>query len=350
MRIFSIIFDIYKIRWKKLSKNMRIILLIAILSNFKLYAQIELSLSQLKVKQFGNEYDANYIITGPLEGADLTYLTKNYSADSTRFYYHDELFSGICTINSSDQSNAITFQNGKLHGHWRAINWSNDGLYTKGYFKDGLKEGWWSSGYADRETYKETLETRSESEEETLGTREEYDKGKLIRERYYYRDWTTMLSGIQGYRERTYHNGQAEDVHKYMNMENFRGENTLDGKTTSGPKNGTETYYVSKDSILKNVLLFDNGYILSKSTFKNDTLLKIDKYTIDGTKYNIHQTYFYSNGNIESKGSFNNSYNAKSGEWLFYNKDSLLIKKEVYHDLLSRKPITTYYNSDGSVK
>jgi hypothetical protein len=350
MRIFSIIFDIYKIRWKKLSKNMRIILLIAILSNFKLNAQIELSLSQLKVKQFGNEYDANYIITGPLEGADLTYLTKNYSADSTRFYYHDELFSGICTINSSDQSNAITFQNGKLHGHWRAINWSNDGLYTKGYFKDGLKEGWWSSGYADRETYKETLETRSESEEETLGTREEYDKGKLIRERYYYRDWTTMLSGIQGYREITYHNGQAEDVHKYMNMENFRGENTLDGKTTSGPKNGTETYYVSKDSILKNVLLFDNGYILSKSTFKNDTLLKIDKYTIDGTKYNIHQTYFYSNGNIESKGSFNRWYNAKSGEWLFYNKDSLLIKKEVYHDLLSRKPITTYYNSDGSVK
>ena len=317
---------------------MRIILLITILSNFKLYAQIELSLSQLKVKQYGNEYDANYIFRGPLEGADYTYLTTNYSVDSTHFYYHDELFSGICTRNSSDQSTTVTFQNGKLHGQWRDVNWSNSGLYHKGYFKDGLKEGWWNSGYTDRETFKETLWTRSE-----------YDKGKLIRERYYYRDWCTMLSGIQGYREITYHNGQAEDVHKYMNMENFRGENTLDGKTTSGPKNGTETYYVSKDSILQNVLLFDNGYILSKSTFKNDTLLKIDKYTIDGTKYNIHQTYFYSNGNIESKGSFIRESNVKSGQWLYYNKNGLLIKKEVYHDGLY-KPITTYYNSDGSVK
>ena len=60
---------------------MRIILLFIILSSFKLYAQEEVSLTQLKVKQYGNEYDVNYIITG----LDLTYLTTNYSSDSKRF-------------------------------------------------------------------------------------------------------------------------------------------------------------------------------------------------------------------------------------------------------------------------
>ena len=320
---------------------MRIILLIMLLSTFKLNAQIELPLTQLKVKQFGNEYDANYII----RGIDLTYLTTNYSSDSTCFYYNDELFSGIGRIYNSDQSTFITFQNGKLDGHWRDVMWSNHGLLHEGCFKDGLKEGWWHSGSIDLGP-----ETKNGTEfKERVMTRSEYSKGELIKERYFGRDWLTELQNIEGYREISYHNGQAEDVHKYINMEIFRGKKTLDGEKTGGPKNGTETYYTLKDSIIKEVLLFDNGYILSKSTFKNDTMLNIDKYIIDGKEYNIHQTHFYSNGNIQSKGLFITEFNVKSGEWLYYSAEGLLNKKEIYQRLL-QPPIITHYNSDGTIK
>ncbi|MDG1781863.1 MAG: hypothetical protein P8H59_12970 [Flavobacteriales bacterium] len=320
---------------------MRIILLFIILSSFKLSAQIELPLTELKVKQYGNEYDVDYIITG----LDLTYLTTNYSRDSTRFYYNDKLFTGIGEIYNSDQSTFITFQNGKLDGHWRDIMWSNGGLLHEGFFKDGLKEGWWHSGSIDLGP-----ETKDGTEfKERVMTRSEYSKGELIKERYFGRDWLTEIPSIQGYREITYRDGQAEDVHKYINMEIFRGAKTLDGHNTSGPKNGTETYYVSKDSTLTEVLLFKKGYIISKNRFKNDTLLHVDEYVIQDKDYNIKRTNYYGNGNIKSQGLIITEFDAKAGEWLYYNIEGLLHKKEIYEELF-QTPITTHYNSDGSVK
>jgi hypothetical protein len=336
---------------KKYNKNMRIILLFIILSSFKLHAQEEVSLTQLTVKQYGTEYDANYII----EGIDCTYLTTNYSSDSTRFFYNDELFTGIGTIYNSDQTTFITFQNGKLHGHWRDVMWSNFGLWHEGYFEDGLKEGWWVLGRID--LYTETdegtwikgsidlyieIENGTRFEERDI-TRSEYSKGELIKERYYDRDWLTELPSIEGYREITYHNGQAEDVHRYINMEIFRGEKT------SGPKNGTETYYVSKDSTLKEVLLFKKGYIVSKNRFKNDTLLYVDQYVIQDRAYNIKRTNFYGNGNIKNQGLIITEFETKAGEWLYYSIEGILHKKEIYKGLF-QTPITTHYNSDGSIK
>lgn len=314
---------------------MRIILFFTILSSFELYSQEEVSLTQLTVYQYGNEYEVNYII----EGIDYTYLTTNYSSDSTRFYYNDELFSGIGRIYNSGQSTFITFLNGKLHGHWRDVMWSNFGLWHEGYFEDGLKEGSWVEGHID--LYPETEEGTRFEERDIK--RSEYSKGELIKERYYDRDWLTELDSIGGYREITYHNGQAVDVHKYMNMETFRGEKT------GGPKNGSETYYVSKDSILREVLLFENGYILSKRTFKKDTILNLDNYVINGIDYNIDRTCFYSNGNVRSKGLIITEFDVKSGEWLYYDADGLLNKKEVYQKLF-QSPITTHYNSDGTIK
>jgi len=314
---------------------MRIILLFIILSSFKLYAQEEVSLTQLSVKQYGNEYDVNYIIAG----LDLTYLTTNYSSDSTRFYYNDKLFTGIGTISNSDQTTFIAFQNGKLDGHWRDVMWSNGGLLHEGYFKDGLKEGWWHSGSIDLGP-----ETKDGTEfKESVLTRSEYSKGELIKERFFGRDWLTEIHTIDGYREIIYHNGQVVDVHKYINMETFRGEKT------SGPKNGTETYYVSKDSTLKEVLLFEKGYIISKNRFKNDTLLHVDKYVIQDKQYNIKRTNYYGNGTIKSQGLIITEFDAKAGEWLYYSIEGILLKKVIYKGLF-QNPITTHYNSDGSVK
>jgi hypothetical protein len=314
---------------------MRIILFLAILSSLKLFAQEEVSLKQLTVKQYGAEYEVSHII----EAIDYTYLTTNYSSDSTSFYYNDELFTGIGTIYNIDQSTFINFQNGKLHGHWRDVMWSNFGLWHEGFFEDGLKDGVWIEGSIY--LYPETDEGTRFEERDIQ--RSEYSKGELIKERYFGRDWLTELPNIEGYREITYHNGQVEDVHRYFDIETFRGEKP------SGPKNGTETYYVSKDSLLKEVLLFENGYLLSKSTFKNDTILITDLYIINGLDYNIERTYFYSNGNVRSKGLIISEFDVKSGEWLYYSAEGLLNKKEIYQKLY-QTPIITNYNSDGTIK
>ena len=82
---------------------------------------------------------------------------------------------------------------------------------------------------------------------------------------------------------------------------------------------------------------------------QKDDCLNLDNYVINGIDYNIDRTCFYSNGNVRSKGLIITEFDVKSGEWLYYDADGLLNKKEVYQKLF-QSPITTHYNSDGTIK
>ena len=61
------------------------------------------------------------------------------------------------------------------------------------------------------------------------------------------------------------------------------------------------------------------------------------------------RTHYYGNGTIKSQGLIITGFNAKAGEWLYYSIEGILLKKVIYKGLF-QNPITTHYNSDGSVK
>ena len=75
----------------------------------------------------------------------------------------------------------------------------------------------------------------------------------------------------------------------------------------------------------------------------------VDKYVIQDKQYNIKRTNYYGNGTIKSQGLIITEFDAKAGEWLYYSIEGILLKKVIYKGLF-QNPITTHYNSDGSVK
>ena len=317
---------------------MKTILLFGILCCCKLFAQKEVQLSEITVKQNGAEYDISKFITG----LDYTYLTNEYSSKSTFFYFNKKLFTGVGKIDDSYQQTSIHFKNGRIHGNWRDIIWGNSGMYHEGNFEDGLMQGAWLEGfyvfYADT-TVNEIKMTPFEVE---IYKKIEYENNKVIKESYYGHDWLTGIPNIAGYREIIFLDEEPSGPQTYVNEDEFRG------KKIAGPKNGIETYYLSNDSINKEVLLFKNGYIISKSSYENDYLISKEEYIDNNEKYEVKVTDFYENEVIRSTGIILPEFNReKSGEWFFYKPDGVLFKKVFFKVL--EEPIETYYNADGEI-
>ena len=101
----------------------------------------KVDLYSLRVKNDSKEIDIKSIIIGE----DFTYLSDLYSANQTRFYNGNNLFSGIGIVENDNQITRITFKNGILEGAWYdQIIW-NGNLTTTGNFVNGLKDGEWKN-------------------------------------------------------------------------------------------------------------------------------------------------------------------------------------------------------------
>ena len=85
---------------------------------------------------------------------------------------------------------------------------------------------------------------------------------------------------------------------------------------------------------------------------RNDTIFQIKEFEAYNLTYNLLVTNFHKNGVIESTGQLHD-YWRKSGEWLFYNNNGVLVKKEYWEWpsgwYNSHKTKTTFFNTDGSI-
>lgn len=312
--------------------------LLTILTVVNAHAQQEVELSALTVKQFGEEYTPDHVIGG----LDYTQTTSNYVSDSTRFYLNDVLFSGVASISNAWQESSFHFESGRLHGLWYDVIWSNSNLWHQGYYDNGVKQGWWFEGTVHLQQDSIASVSATLFEEEVY-RKSFYKQGELTLERYTGRDWTSGLTEIDGYREITFANGRAQDVHRYYDAESFRGEKN------SGPKNGMETYWLDADSVSKVILHFDDGYLRLKETFRQNTLIQSEEYLVQDLNYNVVRFEYHPNGMLKSRGLILSEYDVKSGEWLYYREDGSLFKKEVYPqgDVFA-PPWTTLFHKDGT--
>ena len=65
----------------------------------------------------------------------------------TKFYFQNELFTGIGFIENENQITRISFKNGTIDGHWYdRIIW-NQNMTTEGNFVNGVKDGIWKTYY-----------------------------------------------------------------------------------------------------------------------------------------------------------------------------------------------------------
>lgn len=103
----------------------------------------KVDLFSLRVKNDTKEIDIKSVIIGE----DYTYLSDLYSANQTRFYNGNNLFTGVGFVENDNQITRITFKNGILDGEWYdQIIW-NGNMTNTGNYINGLKDGEWKSFY-----------------------------------------------------------------------------------------------------------------------------------------------------------------------------------------------------------
>ena len=285
-------------------------------------AQDTISLTNLIVKKNNIEYEINEVITG----VDLTYLSDEYSADSTLFIYQDKLFTGVGLISDSSQYTLINFKKGRLHGLWFDIMYWNSYILNKGKFKNGLKHGEWIDGSAN--AFRETT---------SIYKTEVYKKGILDGPQRYYGSYNGLYTN-EGYQELVYKNGELVGANVFHNL-----DHTL--KTSKDTVSGWDNTEITINT-------FKNGLLTRQETLRNDTIFQIKEFEAYNLTYNLLVTNFHKNGVIESTGQLHD-YWRKSGEWLFYNNNGVLVKKEYWEWpsgwYNSHKTKTTFFNTDGSI-
>ena len=286
-------------------------------------AQDTISLTNVTVNKGNVAYEIGEVITG----YDYTYLSDEYSADSTLFFYQDKLFTGVGLISDSYQYTLITFKKGRLHGLWLDIMHGNAGYMNKGQFKNGLKHGEWIDGSAN--TLRETT---------IIYKTEVYNKGILDGPQRYY-GYNNGRYTNEGYQEFKFKNGELVSASVFHNL-----DHTI--------KTSKDTVIDSWDNTKININTFKDGLLTRQETLINDTIFQIKEFEAHNLTYNILVTNFHRNGEIESTGQLHD-YTRKSGEWLFYKNDGVLVKKEYWEwpsgwDM-SHKTKTTFFNTDGSI-
>ena len=99
----------------------------------------KVELYKIKVKTSNKVIDIKSIIVGE----DYTYLSDLYSSKETKFYYNNQLFTGIGYIENENQITRIAFKNGIIDGLWYdRIIW-NQNSTNEWIFVNGEKEGGW---------------------------------------------------------------------------------------------------------------------------------------------------------------------------------------------------------------
>jgi hypothetical protein len=190
-----------------------------------------------------------------------------------------------------------------------------------------LKHGEWIDGSAN-----------ALGETTSIYKTEVYNKGILDGPQRYY-GYNNGLYTNEGYQEFDFKNGKLVGANVFHNL-----DHTI--------KTSKDTVIDPWDNTKININTFKNGLLTRQETLRNDTLFHIKEFEVYKLTYNLLVTNFHRNGKIESTGQLHD-YTRKSGEWLFYNNNGVLLKKEYWEwpsgwDM-SHKTKTTFFNTDGSI-
>ena len=265
--------------------------MLVIFSIHQLVAQDTVNLTEITARSNKKEFKLLFEI---FEITDINLImTENYSITNTRFFYNNNLFSGVGIIKDSNQHTIMSFTNGRLNGFWYDLNIWNGSFYTKGRYSNGLKNGEWING--------DSL---------MIYSKETYFNGLLNgKQKYYTNEYIS-----KGYCEEEYESGKKINATRYFNL-------------NGSLKNENDTIVQDYNTSYKEINSFKEGILLQQNKFRNNKIFEKTDFKIKDLIYHKFRTHYFDNGNIESSGNLDDR-ELKIDDWKYFDASGKLIKTE----------------------
>lgn len=302
-----------------------------ILSTFSLGAQTQITWSQVRKIQFGNEMiykmgrtdsllDGKYkIATGTGGFSEVGFVEGKVDGTWTEYdsfgnkSFHSNFKNGIGqgeSIGFFQNGNIQTeefFKDGKPHGTWKEYNEEGRVIKIEKY-KNGKKEGKWMMEFFRPQDHSTKIETKHYKDDQPTGHwKAKTEEGKLL--------WEIKYKGPKEYVKKTYHpNGRMET---YENYADDKRSGHYERYASNGIKVREANY---KDGFLfGTVKEFEpkKGKVKSELTYKNDKK--------DGPA----RLYNQANA-LSEEGKFHN--NRKQGVWKYYDLAGNLEREVIYEE------------------